>query len=705
MALFQGKHVRTARLDDGVAGLVLDHPGSADNALDLAMLDDIDRALDALASDGFRLLILQSAKPGVFCTGTTYARCKDWTPEQFRHWCERGQQVCRKLAESPIVSVAVIGGTCHDEGLELALACDYRVALARGEVDFIFTAQNWGKVPCWGATFRLPRRVGLANSMALWLFGDHYTARRAWLEGLVDEVVEDFDSDPPSFLESPQKRDPSSFPSRTWRQRWLENTRLGRGFMMRGYERMLRTRIPSGMMSFAILLQRLRDTYANKPIDVCEAGERDAIAQIAASPMMHHFLRLLNRRDRWRERAPQKSGKQKKQTVGIIGADDAALTLLLQCVSANYHVVMQAPDEAALGTAMTGIAQFLAKNVEVGLMTSDAARAFTSKLKGTTNWGHFQDVEFVLDPSTGEVLHTTELYQRAEKEIPAKAVIVSLHATHEMATLAKKLREPTRLLGLRTFKSWEPSTLAEIVPFAKTPAENVNRVRNLASDLGYSCLNVADRAGGLALRVWLPMFNEVGVLIREGVRIADIDAAMIRFGMKEGPCEIMDPYGLDRIADAIKQMQPIFGERIRFETGFVLMTKKGWTGANGDQGFYRSQARFPRPSLESQELWQAQSQGEPTTPMPVLSRDELFTWIQNRLVTLTVLEAHRCLAERIVDDADDLDCAISLTGWATHRGGPLGYAADVGAEAFAQRCRELAAKHGARYLQIGPPNV
>ncbi|MSU79662.1 MAG: hypothetical protein EXS16_16440 [Gemmataceae bacterium] len=701
MALFQGKYVRTVRLDDGVVGLVLDHPASADNALDLAMLDDIERALDALANDGYRLLILQSGKRGVFCTGSSFARCKDWTPEQFQRWCERGQQVCRKLAESALISVAVIGGTCHDEGLELALACDYRVALDQDAVEFGFPAQNWGMLPCWGGTFRLPRRIGLAASLSAWMYGDRFTAEDAWVADLVDEIMDDFNSEPPSFLESPRKRDLTTFPTQTWRQRWLENTRPGRWFMMRGYERMLRTRIPDATPNFPLLIERLRETYALQPIEACEAGERSALAKVVASPMMRHLLRLLNRRERLRERVPLKAGAKKARKVGILGTGDTAIIIVMKCVVLDYEIALQARDEAGLGAVVMRIAEYFSQTVQAQTMTMADSKKMMNRIKATVAWKHFGDVDILFDTTEGEEAERIAIYQQAIKHLPARAVIAPMHPTCEVAAAAKAVGQPARIVGVRAHEPWDIGTLVEIVPATVTVSDSAQRVRDFATSIGFSCLNVADRVGGLTLRVWLPCFNEVGVLIREGVRIADIDAAMICFGMKKGPCEWMDRYGLDRIANAIRDLQPVFGERIRFETGFTLMAMRGWRGEFAEQGFFRRGGLRLRPNLECQRLWQTQSQGEPALPIPVLSRDELYALIRDRLVTLTVLEAQRCLAERIVDDADDLDCAISLTGWATHRGGPLGYAADIGVEAFAKRCRELAAKHGPRYLPIG----
>ena len=176
------------------------------------------------------------------------------------------------------------------------------------------------------------------------------------------------------------------------------------------------------------------------------------------------------------------------------------------------------------------------------------------------------------------------------------------------------------------------------------------------------------------MRIWLPALNEAGILIKEGVPIERVDQALRKFGMNVGPCEWMDQIGLRPIAALASALQPQFTGRITFESGFALMCEKLWFGNPSNTGFYQPGWKKKKPNQDAVELWRTQSQGEPARPTPALSEADEFRWIQNRLVTLTVLEAVRCIKEGLVTDVDDLDCAMCLTNWATHRGGPIGYA-------------------------------
>src|ERR1017187_2093741 len=130
MALFQAKHLWVQQMADGVAVLVLDREQSPVNYIDLAMLDDLEHALDAVrAASGLRLLIIRSGKTANFCHGPAPVLLASWSKGDFLSWSERGQKLCSKLAEMPIPSVCVIGGNCFDAGLELVLACDHRIVV------------------------------------------------------------------------------------------------------------------------------------------------------------------------------------------------------------------------------------------------------------------------------------------------------------------------------------------------------------------------------------------------------------------------------------------------------------------------------------------------------------------------------------------------------------------------------------------------
>ena len=149
-----------------------------------------------------------------------------------------------------------------------------------------------------------------------------------------------------------------------------------------------------------------------------------------------------------------------------------------------------------------------------------------------------------------------------------------------------------------------------------------------------------------------------------------------------------------------RAMNPNRRQMLRtFANGFALMTKKQWLGNRTKLGFYHYGRRM-RPNRKASDLWWSRVPVEIAAPMHALSKADTQAWIRYRLVTLMILEAARCLDEGVARDADDLDCAMCLTGWATHRGGPIGYARELGFDAIAAACVELSKKLGARFAPL-----
>ncbi len=699
MAFFQA-HLWTKELADGVLVLVLDRQQMPANFLDPAMLDELERALDTIAAaQRHRLLAVLSAKSANFCHGPSPGLLASWKRDDFLSWAERGQRVCSKLADLPMPSVCIIAGSCFDAGFELALACDYRVVIDQASTQLGFPGMEWGMVPCWGSTQRLPHLIGLDNSLHVLLAGQRLAAKEAWQCGLADDLADEENGEPPAFLADPVKRDWSAFPCNTWRERWLESNRPGRWFVFRGAERILRTRIPEEMPAPSEMLGALRQAFHSD----LQAGldfERQALERIVDQPALRNLLRLLEHREQLRAQSLSSKDNNRVRRIGVIGTETAAISLLLHSVTKGYEMALRAADQEALGSALSQVIQLLSTEVQRGNMSSEQFQTHLSSIHGTYTWTHFDTLDLVLDTTLGTLADKQTQYRELESHVPVSAIIVPVSPTVCIAELQQNMQHPQRLVGLHLMEPWNRGSVAEIVMARTSPPANMQRVREWAVSLGKCCLQVPDRVGGLVARIWLPALNETGLLIKEGVPIDRIDRAMRRFGMTYGPCEWMDRLGIDRVAALAEALQPTFAERIQFESGFTVMTQKQLLGNKSGSGFYRKGFRRRKPNAEAVVIWRTASHGQAPRPMPALSEADSHAWIQRRLVTLTVLEAIRSLEEGLANDPDDLDCAMCLTGWATHRGGPIGFARHIGVEVMTARCEELAQEYGPRFAPM-----
>src|SRR5438132_7176502 len=191
MAFFQSESLWVNQLGDEMAALILDVPARKVNVLSAQVLGELDEALERIAAAGqFRALVIRSGKQDHFCAGADLQRFTDkLSREQVVALAERGQQVFAKLAALPIPSVAVIGGTCLGGGLELALACDYRVVVDKISTQLGLPEVELGLIPAWGGTQRLPRLVGLERALQMIVGVRRLGGREARDWGLADDII------------------------------------------------------------------------------------------------------------------------------------------------------------------------------------------------------------------------------------------------------------------------------------------------------------------------------------------------------------------------------------------------------------------------------------------------------------------------------------------------------------------------------------
>jgi 3-hydroxyacyl-CoA dehydrogenase/enoyl-CoA hydratase/3-hydroxybutyryl-CoA epimerase len=212
--------------------------------------------------------------------------------------------------------------------------------------------------------------------------------------------------------------------------------------------------------------------------------------------------------------------------------------------------------------------------------------------------------------------------------------------------------------------------------------------------LGKTPVLVRDSPGFVVNRVLMPYLNEATLLVAEGLKIAQIDHVMKRFGMPMGPLELLDQIGLDIAAHVGHSMQPMLGGRFEPNTAFERMKGNGWLGQKSGRGFYVHKGKSPKPNVLAQNLLRQQV----GAVAQALSPAARLTEARERMVLLMVNEAALGLSEGLTADAESLDLAMVLgTGWAPHRGGPLHYADDRGLPEVVRALQGLAARHGRRF--------
>jgi 3-hydroxyacyl-CoA dehydrogenase/enoyl-CoA hydratase/3-hydroxybutyryl-CoA epimerase len=653
---------------DGVAWLTLDKPGTSANVLSGAVLVELDGLLAELEKQPPRALVVISAKKSGFVAGADIREFTGITDaESGYELIHRGQQVMNRLAALPCPSVAAIHGFALGGGLELALACRYRVAVGDERLSLGLPEVQLGIHPGFGGTVRSVQAAGVRPAMELMLTGKPVRADKALRLGLIDVLTSEAELRATAralVLKSPPPR------RAPLRERLLGAAPL-RPLVRRALIAQVARKAPADHYPAPYAIIDLWARYGARGPAAYEAEAR-SIAHLFTTATSRNLVRVFLLQDRLKS-AGAKSATEIRHVhvvgAGVMGGDIAAWAALR-----GFTVTLQDRSSEYIEPALNRAAELFDKRVR------DAGKkaATAERLRPDVAGDGVPQADVVIEAIYENLDAKRELYARLEPRMKASALLATNTSSIMLEPLAERLANPRRLVGLHFFNPVAQMPLIEIVHAAGTDAGAVQTATAFARRLDKLPVPCRSAPGFMVNRVLTPYLNEAMYAAEEGVALPAIDKTAVRFGMPMGPIELADVVGLDVAAHV--------GEIIARELGraapalprlaALLAAKK--FGKKSGAGFY---------------LWQdgkAVKDGVSGAPAP----EDL----SDRLILVLVNECVACLRERVVEDADLADAAVIFgAGFAPFRGGPLTYARARGPAAIVARLEELAARHGPRF--------
>lgn len=704
MTLFEADNLRVEHHEE-TALLWLEVKGRSLNVLNRQTLADLDAALDAVqtAANRLRRLVIASGRPTGFLAGADVREFADIrSPEQAVALSERGQRLFDKLESLTIPSVAVVQGPCLGGGLELALACDYRVAVGHPRTQFGLPEIKLGLVPAWGGTQRLPRVVGLERALQVILAQRQLDADEARRWGLVDAVVGPGDPRAVALGAAAQlptgKRLKSRLPLRSWRQKLLESTGLGRAVLLRGAEAILRKKTPDDMPAPAEALDAIR-VGVSQGWNAGLARERQAAARLATTPACRNLVALFLEMELAKQVPPDLAEVPPKpiRKVGIVGAGTMGAGIAQLAALKGHAVVVREVNEMALGAGLLKITGLFQQAVSRGVLSQQEAQQRTAAIKATTGWDGFADADVVIEAVIEDLELKRRVFGELEAHVRPDAVLATNTSSLGIGRLQEGRTHPERVAALHFFNPVHKMPLIEVGHAAATSREAVAALTRLAIDLGKVPVVVKDSPGFVVNRVLIPYLNEAVLLVTEGMEPRRVDEAARRFGMLMGPLEVMDEVGLDVAAHIARTAQAAFADRFPPNPAYEAMTKGGWLGKKSGAGFYRHSGK--KKSTNTAAVAAVRAVGPASGAMiAALPPAAQLPQARERMMLLAVNEAAAVVGEGLVAHPDLVDRAMVFgSGWAPHRGGPLRYADDRGLTDVVTALEGLAARLGPRF--------
>lgn len=635
-----GVHLRVERDWEGVAWLVLDRAGERTNTLSSSVLDELAGVVDALEVDPPNGLVIASAKAEGFIAGADLDEIEAVaTPGQARALVERGWTLFNRIAQLPFPTVALIRGHCMGGGLELALACSYRIVVDEPATRLALPEVMLGLVPAWGGMRRLPALIGPPLALDMMLSGRSVGARRAWRIGLADVCV------PARVMENAARRVVMS--GRQCRhlpiRELLLATVLRRFVAARARSRLAtRVRREHYPAPFAIL-----DLWARRRGDAL-AEPDDSPASLAAllrSDTARGLLRVFRLRERLRRiAAGVDHGVRHVHIVGAgtMGGDIAAL-----CAERGFRVSLQDSRVEAIAMAIGRAAAGFAEHHRDDLL---ARRDALDRIVPDPAGHGLARADLVIEAIAEDLDAKRALFAHIDAQARPDALLASNTSSLALEDIATALAAPGRLLGIHFFNPVAKMPLVEVVATAASDPAALARAQAFVQSLDKLPLPVASHPGFLVNAALAPYLFEALRCVEDGISPQSIDEALRAFGMAVGPVELVDRIGLDVALAAgralgLEPVPPRLAEAVA----------AGRLGRKSGEGYYRWKDDRPQPA------------GGDVPAAPRLAE---------RIVAPLIDALRDALARGVVADTDLADAGMVFgAGFAPFTGGPLQWAA------------------------------
>jgi 3-hydroxyacyl-CoA dehydrogenase / enoyl-CoA hydratase / 3-hydroxybutyryl-CoA epimerase len=648
---------------DGVAWLALDKAGASTNSLSREVMTELDQMVAEVARANPKALIVTSAKRGFIAGADIKEFVGIRTPDQAYELIRQGQQVLDKLEALPCVTVAAINGFALGGGLEVALACRYRVLVDDPAATLGFPEVQLGVHPGFGGTVRAVRLAGPIAAMDLMLTGRTIRPKQALGMGLVDRLapVEQLDKMAKQVaLSVPPARSPKLL--HRLLNAWLLRPILA-GQMRSQVARRARPDHYPAPYAMIELWQR----HGGKGERAYEAEAR-SMAELLCTTTSRNLVRVFFLQDRLKSAA--KAGGEPAKHVHVVGAGVMGGDIATWCATRGLTVTLQDRAEQYVAPAMERARKFLEKRYP-----DQAKRDETlARLQADVAGHGIAKADVVIEAIFEDLDAKRELFARIEPQLKPLAVLATNTSSIVLEQLAQNLAAPERLIGLHFFNPVARMPLIEVIHAERTQPQKVQAGLAFARQIDKLAIACRSSPGFLVNRVLMPYLSEAVRAAEEGIPLALIDRAAEEFGMPMGPIELADVVGLD-VVMSVGKVFFASGAQVPHVLSIRHQQKK--FGKKSGEGFY---------------VWRDDKPQKPPSAAPAPPD------LQDRLMLPLINEAVAVLREHIVEDADLIDAGVIFgAGFAPFRGGPIQYARTRGVDAILARLEELRSVHGERF--------
>ncbi|WP_164117410.1 3-hydroxyacyl-CoA dehydrogenase NAD-binding domain-containing protein [Sphingorhabdus sp. Alg239-R122] len=698
---------------DGIALVTIDLPGQSMNVWNGELMAEFPKFVDELISnDDIKGAVITSGKKSGFLAGADLnmlgSSAASTTAEAFEQAfalnstlrkMETGGHTAKEMLKGGAYAKPVacaINGLALGGGLELALACHYRVCADNPKLQLGLPEVQVGLLPGGGGTQRLPRLIGLQAAGMMIMQGKPTNPAAALAQGIVNEVA------PADEIVAKAKE-------------WVKaNPKAAAPWDKKGYKfpggagSMDPRAVPMYMGAAAIALKQSKGNYpavkailsclyegSMLPIDTALRVESKYFTRLLSGPVARNMIRTLFVNKQAAEKGaarPEGIPPLELKTVGVLGAGLMGSGITHVTAKGGMDVIVLDRSEEDAQKAVDYTKKILDKRVSRGKMTQEKADAFLARIKPTTDYNDLKDVDLIIEAVFENPEVKADVIKKTEAVIGKDVIFASNTSTLPITGLAENSERPDQFIGLHFFSPVEKMPLIEIIPGEKTGDKALAAAFDYNARIRKTPIVVKDVRGFFTNRVFPPYVNEAMLMVTEGVKPALIENAALHLGMPIGPLALTDETTLKLGYDILQSTKAALGDAYVDNGGEafldLMVNKLGRSGRRFGKGFYNYDDKGNR-----LDLWKGMEEH-----YPLLEDQPSVEEVKERLLYIQLIATAECYDEEVVSDPQSADLgAIFGWGFAPYTGGPISYIDTVGVDSFVRTADSLAQRHGERF--------
>jgi len=634
---------------------------------------------------------------GVILTGTGDHFIGGWDIVQFQNITDKTQclprmmrahRLLNAIENGPKPVIAAINGHCSRGGMEVAMACHYRLASNKVRIGLLDV--RFGLIPGLGGTQRLPRLVGIETALEMMTAGRDVTAAMAEELGLIEEAVA------PETLLSEAIKTADAYSTGLMSIQASMTSRRTENLVNPETKKQLIDR-------FRKRLQK-RDRGYLAPFKVVEAlelglsphfesdiqKEISLFCECASSDICRNLISLFlaTRSAGNVERFTQAEPARLKR-IGILGGGSTGAAIAASLITEGFEIWMWDDDPKKVQQGLYLVRKILKSDIRQGKLTRNEFDALISQmLRLTSALADFAGVDLIFDTLKGEKEEREEFYRTLQGICRKDTFIAIAHAARTAGPLSDILESPQRLLGIRFVNPIKRMQLMEISINTKSADRTVATAIHLARRIGKIPVVVKDVPGFFINRVLFSMISEFCFMVGEGVNPYHIDKQITDFGLPVGPAQMCDFNGMDTITDSIAYLRETLGERWEVPPLCYYLNDSDGNGQSMRAGWYVYQGEIPAPNLKFLDALKRYL-AKNNQAHKRLSGEDILT----RIIARAINEAVFAFQDAVSDAIAELDLAVVYgVGFPPYRGGIFRYADAWGIPQVVNRLLTLAEK-------------